>query len=123
MPNMELANDDIMTIPIMGRDAAGDPVPLPPGRTPTIVCSDPASMNAVITATSYTLNALVPTASNITIEIDDGTLTPEITVLDIVADVTATSVVSQFSAATHAVQPVPTAAPPPPPPPPPPPTP
>lgn len=113
MANMQLLNDDVQTIPIMGKDAAGDMVALPTGRTPTLVNSDPAAMNAVIVGSSYVLNALVPLATGISIEIDDGTLTPEITLWDIVADLTATSVVSNFSAATHASQPVPVVAPPP----------
>lgn len=109
MANQQLPNDVVRTIPIMGKDAAGDTVPLPAGVTPTIKSSDPG-INAVINGSSYTLNATVPLVSNVSIELDDGSLTPEVTVWDVVADVAPTSVLSNFAAATDAPQPVPTAA-------------
>ena len=44
MPDIayDLMNDSIDTIPIVGRDAAGDPVPLPAGTTATVTNADPA---------------------------------------------------------------------------------
>jgi hypothetical protein len=111
MANMQLQNDDVMRISLLGKDAAGDVVPLPAGLTPTIVNSDPVSMSAVVNADgSYTLRALVPLASGISIEVDDGSLKPEITLWDIVADVAPVSVASNFAAATHTPQPVPVLA-------------
>lgn len=112
MANEQIKNDDVMTIPIMGMDAAGDMVPLPAGLTPTIVNSDPASLEAVVTGNSYTLRALVPTATGISIELDDGTLKPEVRLWDIVEDIEATSVVSNLAQATHTSQPRPSAPPP-----------
>lgn len=110
MANYELANDSIDTIPIMGKDAASDAVPLPAGTTPTVINGDPVSLNAVIDGTNLVLNALVPLASNISVEIDDGTLTPFKFVVDIVEDVTPTSVTLDLTHVTHASQPVPVAA-------------
>jgi len=109
MANYELANDSIDTIPIMGMDAAGDAVPLPAGTTPTLINGDPASLNAVVSGTNLVINALVPSAANISLEVDDGTLTPFRFVVDIVADVTPTSVTLDLAHVTHASQPVPAA--------------
>lgn len=107
---MSIKNDDVMTIPLMGRDNAGDMVPIT--ATATIVNSDPASLSAVVnTDGTYTLHALVwPVPGVITIEIDDGSLTPEITDWTVVEDLAPVSVASNFAAATHAAQPVPAAA-------------
>jgi hypothetical protein len=109
---MEIKNDDVMTIPLMGRDNAGDMVPLTTAVTPTVVNSDPASLSVVINAdATYTVHALVwPVPGVITVEIDDGSLTPEITDWTVVADLSPVSVASNFAAATHAAQPVPAAA-------------
>lgn len=109
MANNSLLNDVVMTIPIMAKDAAGDIVPLPSGITPTISSSDPA-INAVIVGNSYALNATVPTATNISITVDDGSLTPEVLVWDIVEDTSPQSVFSNILAATTVSQPVPVAA-------------
>lgn len=108
----EIKNDDVMTIPLMGRDNAGDLVPLPAGVTPTIVNSDPVSFSAAVNGDgTYTVKTLVwPVPGPITIEIDDGSLTPEITVWTVVDDLAPQSVASNFAAATHAAQPVPAAA-------------
>jgi hypothetical protein len=110
MANNQLKNDVVMTIPIMAKDAAGDMVPLPAGITPTITSSDPG-INAVIVGSSYTLNATVPLVSNVSITVDDGSLTPEVLVWDVVADVDPQSVFSNLVAATSVPQPVPSAAP------------
>lgn len=114
MPDIayELMNDSIDTIPIVGRDAAGDPVPLPAGTTATVTNADPASLQAVVNGSSLVLNALVwPVANNgIRVEIDDGSLTPQALVVTIVADLTPTSVGVDLSNVTHASQPVPPAA-------------
>lgn len=111
MADRTLFNDDVMTIPIRAKDAAGDFVALPTGVTPTIVNSDGASMSATVSGSSYTLRALVPTAASVTIEVHVGTLTPEITTWEIAADVTPVSVSSDFADATHTPQTAPVAAP------------
>ena len=108
----DLKNDSIDTIPIMGRDAAGDLVPLPAGTTPTLVNADPATLSAVINGSNLVLNALVwPVASNgIRVEIDDGSLTPQVMIVTIVDDLAPTSVGLDLANVTHASQPVPAAA-------------
>ena len=105
----DLKNDSIDTIPIMGRDAAGDLVPLPAGTTPTVVNADPASLNAVVTGSNLVLNALVwPVAANgIRVEIDDGSLTPQVMIVTIVDDLAPTSVGLDLANVTPASQPVP----------------
>ncbi len=110
--NYDLKNDSIDTIPIMGRDAAGDLVPLPTGTTPTVVNADPASLQAVVNGSNLVLNALVwPVAANgIRVEIDDGSLTPQVMIVTIVDDLAPTSVGLDVANVTHASQPVPAAA-------------
>lgn len=110
MANYQLMNDSVDRIPIMGMDGAGDLVALPSGSTPTLKNSDPASLNAIIDGNDLVINALVDTASNITVEIDDGTLKPFSFVLDIVEDVEPTSVALNLTAVTHTSQPRPTPA-------------
>lgn len=110
MANNALLNDVIMTIPIMAKDAAGDIVPLPAGVTPTISSSDPG-INVAIVGNSYTLNATVPLITNVSITVDDGSLTPEVLVWDVVEDTAPQSVFSNILAATSVPQPVPVAAP------------
>lgn len=109
MANYELANDSIDTIPIMGRDAAGDLVPLPAGVAPTVKNDNPTALNAVINGSDLVLNALVISAVNITVEVDDGTLQPFVLMVDIVDNLTPTSVALDIAHVTHAPQPVPTA--------------
>lgn len=111
MANYQLKNDAIDTIPVMGKDAAGDPVALPIGRTPTLVNSDPQSLNAIMDGNNLVINALVDTATNITLEIDDGTLTPFVFEIDIVEDLDPTSVVLDLTNVTHATQPRPSSTP------------
>ena len=109
MSNYELKNDSVDTIPIRGRDSAGDLVPLPTGTTPSAKSSNPAALQATVVGESLELRALVPTATGITVEVDDGTLTPFTLVVDIVQDVTPTSVALDLGAVTHTTQPVPPA--------------
>jgi hypothetical protein len=108
----DLKNDSIDTIPIMGRDAAGDLVPLPAGTTPTVVNADPVSLNAVVTGSNLVMNALVwPVAANgIRVEIDDGSLTPQVMIVTIVDDIAPVSVGLDLANVTHASQAVPPAA-------------
>lgn len=110
-----LLNTNVDRIPIMGVDAAGDLVALPTGRTPTLKNSDPDSLHAIVDGTDLVLNAVVDTASDIVIEVDDGTLQPFMLHVDIVEDVTPTSVGLNLTAVTHTTQdrpvPAPTPAP------------
>lgn len=107
MANYDLKNDSIDSIPIGGKDSAGDLVPLPAGSTISVKNSDPTSLDATISGETLVLRALVPLASGITVEIDDGTLTPYTLVVDIVADLTPTSVALDLGAIEHTSQPVP----------------
>lgn len=105
--NYQLANDSVDTFPIMGMDAAGDMVSLPTGSTPTVVVSDTSALNAVVKGNNLSINALKPTATGVTVEVDDGSLKPYTLTVDIVADVTATSVTLDLGKVEHASQPVP----------------
>lgn len=107
----DLKNDNIDTIPIMGRDAAGDMVPLPAGTTPTVINADPVSLQAVVNGSNLVLNALVTLMANIRVEVDDGSLTPQVIVVSIVADLAPVSVGLDIANVTHASQPVPVAGP------------
>lgn len=114
MANNLLPNDVIRTIPILGKDAAGDVVPLPAGVVPTVSSSDPGSNAVIVGGNSYALNATVRLVQNVSITIDDGSLTPEVLVWDVVDDVKPTSVASDllhFTDVTQAVPPDATAAP------------
>lgn len=109
MANYTLQNDSIDRIPIMGMDSAGDLVALPPGRTPTLKNSDENSLHAIIDGNDLVINALVDTATDIVVEIDDGTLKPFMFHIDIVEDVEPTSVALNLTAITHTSQPRPVA--------------
>ena len=114
MANYQLLNDHIDVIPILGRDPAGDLVPLPAGIVPSLKNSDPASVNAVISPIasggySLDINALVPAVTNVSIELDDGSLTPYTLVVDVVSDLVPTSVAPNLQAVTFTLQPVPVA--------------
>jgi hypothetical protein len=108
MAHNQLLNDVVMTIPIMAKDAAGDIVPLPAGIVPTISSSDPG-IHVAIVGNSYSLNAMVPLVTNVSITVDDGSLTPEVLIWDVVADAAPQSVFSNILAATSVPQPVPVA--------------
>lgn len=109
MANYQLMNDSVDRIPIMGMDTAGDLVALPPGRTPTLKNSDENSLHAIIDGNDLVINALVDTATDIVVEIDDGTLKPFMFHIDIVEDVEPTSVALNLTAVTHTSQPRPVA--------------
>lgn len=113
MPNVELLNNDVLTIVIQAKNSDGIVVPYPAGDTFTAASSDPASLNAVIGANAsgqatVTVNALVPLASNVTVTVSDSAgLTPVPQVFDIVADVKAVALALDIADATHAPQAVP----------------
>lgn len=109
MANYELMDTNIDSFPLKGKDAAGDFVPLPAGTQASAKVSDPASLNVTIDATGMvSMNALKPApVLGVSVEFDDGTLTPFTMVVDIVADLTPTSVAPDLSTITHASQPAP----------------
>ena len=115
MPNLELANDEVLTITIKTTDSAGATVPVPAGDTFTAVSSNPASLNAVIGKDAagnpaLVLNALVQASPNITVTVSDSAGLPQaVQIVDIVPDVTPTNIVLDVADATHVAQPAPTA--------------
>ncbi len=115
---MDIANDDVMTIPIVAHDLAGDAVALPIGTTPTVVSSDPGLAVAIVpfadakqplASFAYTVTPMVPLLTGASVELDDGTLKPETTLWNIVADVVPVSAASDFTNAIHTAQAIPAA--------------
>ena len=117
MANYPLKNDQIVTIPILTDDAAGDPVAPPSGDAFAVVSSIPASLNAEVSGNNVVLNALVAAHMNpagaapdlfFTVSDSKG-LTTFVQVVDIVADTAPSAITLDFANATTASQPVPTA--------------
>ncbi len=117
---MDIANDDVMTIPIVAHDTAGDAVALPVGTTPTVSSSDPglavaivpwADVSQPLASFAYTVTPMVPLLTGASVELDDGTLTPETNVWNIVADVVPRTAASDFAHALHTAQAVPVVGP------------
>ena len=110
----QLLNTNIDTIPLAGVDAAGDMVALPAGVVPTLVNALPASLNAVIgvaadgVTPALVLNSLVIANPGISVEIDDGSLSPFMLNVIITDSLAPTSVGMNLGAVTHATQARPT---------------
>lgn len=107
----ELKNDSIDTIPFVGSDAANDMVPLPAGAVLTVTNADAVSLNAVMNGNNLVLNALVRSAQNISVIVDDGTgplnaFEYSVTIVDNLSPV---NIVPDPANITHATQPVPAA--------------
>lgn len=116
MPNYELNNDWVVSIPIQTTDAAGTVVPNPAGDTFTAVSSNPASLNAVIgkmadgVTPALIMNALVQVSPGLTVTVTDSAGDAAfVQTVDIVDDVTPANVVLDLAGATHTAQPVPAA--------------
>lgn len=113
MPNFELANDWVLTIPIQTTDNAGTVEPMPAGDVFTAASSDPASLQAVIGTDAggnpaVIVNALVRAASNVTVTVTDSAgLIAATQVFDIVSDAADTNIVLNVGGATHTTQAVP----------------
>jgi hypothetical protein len=114
MPNFELTDDEILTVPILTQTATGTTEPAPVGDVFTVVSSN-ASLNAVIGTTAagnpaVVMNALVAASPGITITVSDSAgLVSAVQIVDIVPDNTPTNVVLDFADATSSPQPAPTA--------------
>lgn len=106
-----LPNDVVRTIPIVSLDAAGDVVPAPAGVVYTATSSDPASLNVAINGSNLVINALVRTASGISVTVDDdGPLAAFVLAdLSIMEDVAPTSVALDTVNVTDTAQPRPAA--------------
>ena len=116
--NIELANDEILIIPILTDDAAGVPVPPPAGDTFSVVSSMPASLSAVIDMTTLTppgtpgvkINALVQVSPGLSFTVSDSAgLTTFVQGVDIVADTTPAAITLDIAHEVMQSQPVPTA--------------
>lgn len=115
MPNYELSNDTIATIPIMTTDAGGTVVPAPVGDKFTVVSSNPTSLSASIGQTStgnpaVVLTPLVQASPGLSITVSDSAgLAQDTQLVDIVQDVSPKNVVLDLADATTTTQPTPTA--------------
>lgn len=113
VPNLEILNDTVVTIPIQTQDAAGQVVPAPPGDTFTAASSLTASLGAAIAADAngnptLVLTPLVQASPGITVTVSDADgLTQAVQICDIVADLTPKNVVLDIAAETTTPQPVP----------------
>ena len=113
MPNLEILNDTIVTIPIQTQDAGGQVVPPPAGAVFTAASSSP-SLGAAIAADAsgnptLVLTPLVVASPNITVTVSDSSGQAAATqVCDIVEDLTPTNIVLDTAAETTTPQPVPT---------------
>jgi hypothetical protein len=115
VPNFELPNDEVVTIPIQTTDSAGTVEPVPTGDVFTAVSSLPASLGVAIGATAsgspaLVLTPLVQASPGITVTVSDSAgLVQAVQLVDIVPDVTDTNILLDVADATHVSQPVPTA--------------
>lgn len=109
MPNLEILNDTVVTIPIQTQDAEGVVVPAPSGDIFTAASSAPNSLGAAISGTNLVLTPLVQASPGITVTVTDSSgLVSATQVCDIVADLTPKNIVLDIAAETTAPQPVPT---------------
>jgi hypothetical protein len=118
MPNYELEDDLVYTIPILTDDTAGNPVAPPPGDAFTAVSSLPASLGAAINGANLVVTPLVqehlnpaaPAAPDLFVTVSDSAgLSSYIQVFDIVADLTPKAISLNLAGATTQSQPVPAA--------------
>jgi hypothetical protein len=93
VPNTPLSNDLVYTIPVVGKNEAGNFGPLPPGDVVSAVASDPTSLGVTVGATASGAPAIVATplkqnATGVSVTITDTSgLAQDIAVFDIVPDV------------------------------------
>lgn len=116
MANYPLPNDEVVAIQILTDDIAGDPVPPPPGDTFAAVCSIPASLNAVVSGSILTINALVaghlnppaPADPDLFVTVTDSAgIQKYVLVVDIVADTAPKAIMLDLANAVVTPQPVP----------------
>ncbi len=115
MPNFELLDDKVVTIPILTQTASGTTEPPPAGDVFTALSSNTGSLNAVIGTTAagapaLVLNALVAASPGLTVTVSDSAgLVVATQIVDIVDDNTPTNVVLDLANAVSTSQPAPTA--------------
>lgn len=113
MPNLEVLNDTVVTIPIQTQDAEGVVVPPKTGDTFSAASSSSSLGVAVAADTSgnptLVLTPLVQASPGITVTVSDADGLPQVTlVCDIVPDLTPSNIVLDVAGETTAPQPVPT---------------
>ena len=119
MPNFELPNDEIVTIPIETTNQAGVVEPVPSGDVFSVASSS-ASLGVAIGVVpagapgaggpAIVLTPLVQASPGITVTVTDSAgLQQWVQIVDIVPDVTDTNIVLDVANATSVAQPVPTA--------------
>ena len=110
---ISLPNDVIRTIPILAENNEGVKEPAPAGDVFTATSSDPTKLNAAIGADAggnptVMINALVRTASGLTLTVSDSAGLKSISdTVTIVEDVTPTQLGLDEASATDVPQPVP----------------
>jgi hypothetical protein len=113
MPNFELKNDTVATIPIETTDSAGTVEPAPSGDVFTVVSSAPASLGAAIGATAaggpaVVLTPLVQASPGISVTVSDSDgLQQYVQLVDVVPDTSDTNVILDVADAVLASQPAP----------------
>ena len=112
MPNYELKDDTVATIPIQTTNSAGVVEPPPAGDVFSAKSSSPSLGVSIVTSPSLALvlTPLVQASPGITVTVSDSAgLAVATQIVDIVQDVTPTNVVLDLAAAALTPQPVPLA--------------
>ncbi len=115
MANLQLLNDEVMTIGILTLDNVGGTVPAAAGDVFTVVSSAPASLNAVMGTTAaggpaVVINALVQVSPGLSFTVSDSAGLAAFTEnVDIVDDTTPAAIGIDLTNATSVSQPAPTA--------------
>ena len=114
MPNFEIKDDTVITVPIHTTNSAGVVEPAPAGDVFTVTSSSPSLGVAIGSDASgnptLILTPLVQASPNITVTVSDKAgLAVATQIVDIVQDNTPTNVVLDLADATSAPQAVPTA--------------
>jgi hypothetical protein len=108
MPNLEIANDTVVTIPIQTQDAGGQVVPPQSGDTFTAVSSLPASLGVAVNGANLVLTPLVQASPGISVTVSDADgLTQAVQLCDIVPDLSPKNIVLDLAGETTTSQPVP----------------
>lgn len=115
MPNYELRDDTVATIPIQTTNSLGTVEPVPAGDVFSAVSSNPASLGVAISKDAggnptLVLTPLVQSSPNLTVTVSDSAgLAVAVQLVDIVVDNTDTNIILDLAAATTTPQAVPTA--------------
>lgn len=114
VPNYELKDDTVATVPILTTNSAGVVEPPPTGDIFSVTSSNPASLTAAIGQTAagnpaVVLTPLVQASPGLTFTVSDSAgLKVATQIVDIVQDTTPTNIILDLADATTVPQPVPT---------------